>query len=93
MNSLRVLIKLFILRLGIYPLASFCKICGHEVRDFHVANHIWKSIERYIPHNGHTLCYDCFCDTIITKLKAQPPRFIAEENALKDTHRRSYIDE
>jgi hypothetical protein len=41
---------------------SFCRKCGRDVHDFVVPNHIWEQVDPHIGH-GHTLCYDCFCET------------------------------
>ena len=56
-----VLIKLIKCRVLNLPTASFCKICGRDVRDFIVPDDIWAKVEPHI-HIGHTLCYNCFCD-------------------------------
>ena len=60
-NKLRVLIKL-IWRKYSTDVPSFCKCCGIRIRDFSVPDLVWNKIEHLIPHDGNTLCYNCFSD-------------------------------
>lgn len=57
---LRVLAKLIARR--IIPVASFCRSCGRDVRDFSAPDEVWERIRHLIPFRGNTLCYECFVD-------------------------------
>lgn len=58
----RVHLKLFRRRFSHwFPIDSFCKHCGRDVRDFDAPDDVWEQIEPHIRH-GYTLCYDCFCN-------------------------------
>jgi len=60
-RTVRVLYKLFLVKICNLHLASFCKICGVNVRDFSVSDDIWLKVREHIKF-GNTLCYNCFCD-------------------------------
>ena len=66
-NYFHVIFKLFLVRFCNIHLASFCKKCGRQVRDFSVSDDIWEQVEPHIKY-GHTLCYNCFCDIWYKKL-------------------------
>ena len=40
---------------------SFCRECGHDVRDFVAPDDVWHKVAKHIKR-GNTLCYNCFCD-------------------------------
>ena len=57
-----LLVHYKLMRRKFLPTASFCKICGRDVRDFIVPDIIWEMIDPHIKR-GHTLCYNCFTNT------------------------------
>ena len=59
MRKILVIIKILISKF--ICINSFCKECGRDVRDFYVADNIWRQIKPLIRY-GNTLCYNCFCD-------------------------------
>ena len=61
-HKLRYLFKTLRREIFNYPTDSFCKNCGRYIHDFSAPDTIWKKVEHYIPNNGNTLCYDCFCE-------------------------------
>lgn len=44
-----------------FTIASFCKECGRDVRDFDAPYEAWARIAPLIKL-GTVLCYECFCD-------------------------------
>ena len=60
-DFLRLCWKLFITRISLIHLESFCKVCGRTVHDFDAPDHIWGQVDPHIKY-GHVLCYDCFCE-------------------------------
>lgn len=68
---LRVHFKL--LKRTYFQTNSFCKHCGRDIRDYHCPDEIWELVEPYIK-NGHSLCYNCFCDICTNKLNIEIPR-------------------
>lgn len=60
LGRLRALVKLALRRLR--AVASFCRACGREVRDFDAPDAVWARVQPRIPFGGNTLCYECFAD-------------------------------
>ena len=58
--TMRINAKYAALRL-LLPVRSFCKNCGHSVRDFHVEDDLWAKVRPTITR-GNTLCFECFCE-------------------------------